>query len=258
MGGTDEEPGCLIANTGSAAIKMTRASHAGNRRRPRRRSTRHAVSRPPAEALQHPGFREAVRCARCGNELMAASAWSPDAQCARCGADLHSCAQCAHFDTSATYECQRRSGCAFAEGRQEHLSGVRAEDNGRTRDQVGGADQRAEGVRRSVQVTRDVFVTGGTGYLGQALIDALASRGHRVRALARPGSESKVPSGAGCVTGNALDAGTWAAAVPPADTLVHLVGTPHPSPAKAAEFQRVDCRPSAPPVPPPPLPASPT
>ena len=89
-------------------------------------------------------------------------------------------------------------------------------------------------------MTRDVFVTGGTGYLGQTLIDSLTRRGHRVRALARPGSESKVPSGAGCVTGNALDAGTWAAAVPPADTLVHLVGTPHPSPAKAAEFQKVD------------------
>ena len=54
-----------------------------------------------------PGFREVVRCARCGNELMAASAWSPDGSCARCGADLHTCAQCAHFDTSATYECQR-------------------------------------------------------------------------------------------------------------------------------------------------------
>jgi ribosomal protein S27E len=54
-----------------------------------------------------PGFREAVRCARCGNELMAASAWSPDGTCARCGTDLHTCAQCGHFDTSATYECQR-------------------------------------------------------------------------------------------------------------------------------------------------------
>jgi len=42
------------------------------------------------------------------------------------------------------------------------------------------------------------------------------------------------------VVGDALDASTFAAAVTPADTIVHLVGTPHPSPSKAAEFQRVD------------------
>ena len=42
------------------------------------------------------------------------------------------------------------------------------------------------------------------------------------------------------VVGNALDAATFAPAVTAADTIVHLVGTPHPSPAKAAEFQRVD------------------
>jgi hypothetical protein len=54
-----------------------------------------------------PGFREVVRCARCGNELTVAAAWSPDAACSRCGADLHACAQCAHFDTSAAFECQK-------------------------------------------------------------------------------------------------------------------------------------------------------
>jgi hypothetical protein len=54
-----------------------------------------------------PGFRDVVRCARCGNELVPASAWSPEGSCARCGVDLHTCAQCAFFDTSATYECQR-------------------------------------------------------------------------------------------------------------------------------------------------------
>jgi nucleoside-diphosphate-sugar epimerase len=32
---------------------------------------------------------------------------------------------------------------------------------------------------------RDVFVTGGTGYIGQRLIPELLARGHRVRALAR-------------------------------------------------------------------------
>jgi hypothetical protein len=54
-----------------------------------------------------PGFREVVRCARCGNELTVAVAWSADAACGRCGADLHACAQCAHFDTSAAFECQK-------------------------------------------------------------------------------------------------------------------------------------------------------
>jgi hypothetical protein len=54
-----------------------------------------------------PGFREVVRCARCGNELTVAAAWSADAACSRCGADLHACAQCTHFDTSAPFECQK-------------------------------------------------------------------------------------------------------------------------------------------------------
>jgi hypothetical protein len=54
-----------------------------------------------------PGFREAVRCARCGNELTVAGVWSQDGSCPRCGSDLHTCAQCAHFDTSAAFECQK-------------------------------------------------------------------------------------------------------------------------------------------------------
>src|SRR4030095_14948694 len=33
---------------------------------------------------------------------------------------------------------------------------------------------------------------------------------------------------------------SFASAIPPGATFVHLVGTPHPSPAKAAEFERVD------------------
>jgi hypothetical protein len=54
-----------------------------------------------------PGFREVVRCARCGYELTVAVAWSPEGTCARCGTDLHTCAQCVHFDTSAAFECQK-------------------------------------------------------------------------------------------------------------------------------------------------------
>ncbi|HEV7631811.1 MAG TPA: NAD-dependent epimerase/dehydratase family protein [Steroidobacteraceae bacterium] len=43
---------------------------------------------------------------------------------------------------------------------------------------------------------RCVFVTGGTGYMGRALIPALLARGYRVRALARAGSTARVPPGA--------------------------------------------------------------
>lgn len=54
-----------------------------------------------------PGFREVVRCARCGNELTVATASSADGTCSKCGAPLHACAQCANFDSSAPFECQQ-------------------------------------------------------------------------------------------------------------------------------------------------------
>jgi uncharacterized protein YbjT (DUF2867 family) len=89
-------------------------------------------------------------------------------------------------------------------------------------------------------IPRHVFVTGGTGYIGLALLDALVTRGHKVRALVRPASAARLPAGVGPVFGNALDADSYADEVPPADTFVQLVGTPHPAPRKAAEFARVD------------------
>jgi ribosomal protein S27E len=55
-----------------------------------------------------PGFREVVRCARCGNELTVATASSLEARCSRCGADLHACIQCTSFDTGALFECLRQ------------------------------------------------------------------------------------------------------------------------------------------------------
>jgi uncharacterized protein YbjT (DUF2867 family) len=87
---------------------------------------------------------------------------------------------------------------------------------------------------------RDVFVTGGTGYIGRRLIPALLDRGHRVRALVRSGSEQRLPSGCDVVVGEILDRRTFATGMAHADTLVHLVGTPRPSPAKARQFREVD------------------
>jgi uncharacterized protein YbjT (DUF2867 family) len=88
--------------------------------------------------------------------------------------------------------------------------------------------------------SRRVFVTGGTGYLGQRLIPALLARGHDVRALVRPGSERRLAAGCVAVQGNALDASSFASQVAPADTFVHLVGVSHPAPWKEEQFREVD------------------
>ena len=85
-----------------------------------------------------------------------------------------------------------------------------------------------------------VFITGSTGYMGRALIADLQARGHHVRALARRGSEGKLPAGCEIVPGDALDATTYQQRVTGAETFVHLVGVPHPSPSKGDQFRAVD------------------
>ena len=87
---------------------------------------------------------------------------------------------------------------------------------------------------------RRVFITGGTGYLGRALVAELLARGQEVRALVRRGSEGKLPAGCEAVVGDPLDEASFAGAVAPSDTFVQLVGVPRPSPAKARQFREVD------------------
>jgi nucleoside-diphosphate-sugar epimerase len=86
----------------------------------------------------------------------------------------------------------------------------------------------------------NIFITGGTGYIGRRLIPELVRRSHQVRALVRAGSEQKLPAGAEGLVGDPLLADSFKDAIAPADTFVHLIGVPHPNPAKAAQFRVVD------------------
>lgn len=89
-------------------------------------------------------------------------------------------------------------------------------------------------------MVRRILMTGATGYLGRPLTSLALARGHQVRAFVRPGSESRVPAGAQVVSGDVFSPDQLARALSPGDSLVHLVGTPRPSPAKAQQFLAVD------------------
>jgi uncharacterized protein YbjT (DUF2867 family) len=98
---------------------------------------------------------------------------------------------------------------------------------------------RVEG-ERTFMAGRTIFITGGTGFMGRSLIPEILKRGHNVRALARRGSEAKLPQGCAVILGDPLDRATFANEIRPADTFVQLVGVSHPSPAKASQFRTVD------------------
>jgi uncharacterized protein YbjT (DUF2867 family) len=85
-----------------------------------------------------------------------------------------------------------------------------------------------------------VFLTGASDFMGRSLAAELIRRRHRVRALVRPGADKRIAPGCEAVIGDALVAATFRGRIAPADTLVHLVGVSHPSPAKSAQFLLVD------------------
>ena len=89
---------------------------------------------------------------------------------------------------------------------------------------------------------KQVFITGSTGYIGNRLIKLLLQKGHRVIALTRNGSESKVPAGAEMIVANPFDATSFQQLIPKDAVFVQLLGVSHPSPKKAKQFQEIDLR----------------
>jgi uncharacterized protein YbjT (DUF2867 family) len=85
-----------------------------------------------------------------------------------------------------------------------------------------------------------IVLTGATGYLGRPFTALALARGHSVRAFVRRGSEARVADGAAIVVGDPLSSTELSAALSSTSTLVHLIGTPRPSPAKAQQFLDVD------------------
>lgn len=73
-----------------------------DRERTEKRPQRKAETFGP-KTPQMPGTHTVTRCAHCGTILPAG--FDPQGRCPQCGFELHSCKQCAHFDTSARFEC---------------------------------------------------------------------------------------------------------------------------------------------------------
>jgi uncharacterized protein YbjT (DUF2867 family) len=101
---------------------------------------------------------------------------------------------------------------------------------------------RVEDLCSNITVTQPqtVFVTGGTGYIGRALVPQLLERGHEIIALARAHSAARLPAKCRAVIGDPLDRKTFVACLPANATFLQLVGVAHPSPAKAKQFREID------------------
>jgi NADH dehydrogenase len=92
-----------------------------------------------------------------------------------------------------------------------------------------------------MQAARRVFVTGGTGFVGRAVIQALQGEGYAVRCLVRRGSERDL-RGFGAierVEGDVMARQTLDEGISGCDAVVHLVGIIHERPAIGSTFERV-------------------
>lgn len=89
-------------------------------------------------------------------------------------------------------------------------------------------------------LNKNIFLTGGTGYIGSSLIPELERINFTVTSLVRKGSESKLTGAGRIVTGNALDESSYSGFVKGCDTFIHLVGAKIPLTGMKDKFNSVD------------------
>lgn len=90
--------------------------------------------------------------------------------------------------------------------------------------------------------SNEIFITGGTGYIGSRLIRELVKKNYNVTALVRKDSGKVLPKGVNVVIGNALDASTFSDKIIPSKIFIHMVGVAHPSPRKKQQFVDIDLK----------------
>jgi uncharacterized protein YbjT (DUF2867 family) len=91
-----------------------------------------------------------------------------------------------------------------------------------------------------------VFITGGSGFVGQAVIAALLEHGWQVVALARKGAKTGLPGDAPAfppavrvVYGDILDPGPVESGIFQADAVIHLVGIIAENRSRNVTFERI-------------------
>lgn len=89
--------------------------------------------------------------------------------------------------------------------------------------------------------TRRAFVTGGTGFVGRAVVQALRAEGRAVRCLVRRGSERDL-QGFGAIErieGDVMSRRSLEQAMAGCDAVIHLVGIIREHPSAGVTFERV-------------------
>jgi len=87
---------------------------------------------------------------------------------------------------------------------------------------------------------KQIFITGGTGYMGSRLIKMLLKKGYSIKALVRSGSENKLSEGCEYVIADPFDATTFAKEIIDGSIFIQLLGVSHPGPRKKKQFQTID------------------